>query len=670
MQDLCIEYLKSAGDAERYEILGRFLANPNGNRARFIKAVDLNPLLSEMSERTLVRANAYRGKESGNPAMGIGVEDLDQYIADAERLNDDKALASLYYSAVVKRANTDPDFPTMTDYLTKGLDIIRKNNFGEASEYIYLVGLGNVALDSGQLVEAVNYYVETAQLTKDPLARKSIVANANIGRVFMKLGAYERALEYLDKSKDSLVTLGDAVQPTYIASVLALRGKCLYALEKFDAADAELIWAERVIQENSNTPFGRRIEVFRQKILRTHAKTAYALGNVDQAVRLAKETAAIEGAQQSEFVKAETLSWLAGIFLEQGNREQALEFAANAEAVLVTRERPFETLKDSEEDYQLVFEFARNMAHVLAATGQADPAMRYMDLTAELAETLIKQENMSAVSNARALLEIREGEKQVEMLKNENALKVAALKESRRAQWLAFSLAGLAALIAFLAYRFYRAQRSLADLRAIYVRDTHHRAKNHLQIITSLLNMSVRRNRKAGVDAENLREIREQTRAMAMLHDHMLALMPEDSAFIRADEHFRTLATTLASTYHAEDRLDVSGIETLPIDINIATPLSLIMTEIASNSFKHNPMASISVKLFRENNGRAAEAVLEMRDNGKGFDLDDTPSQEGGLSLVHDLAKQIRGKLKLRSDQKGTIWQLKFPLSHGAGAPA
>lgn len=664
IQQLCIDYLTKASDKERYEMIGSFLVNKQQNHLRFIKAVELNPLLAQMEPRTLVRANAYRAKEHDNPDIDLSNDDLEGYIEDAKRVGDEVALAALYYSATVERASTDMNLEIMQDYLTSGLEIVEKNGFGTKLQYVYTNGLGNVAFEDGRLVDALNFYLDAKELSNTLSSARAIVANINIGRVFALLGAHEDALNYYRVSKRVLDAEGANASPNHQVNLLIYMGESLFDLGQFDAADQAFIDASLIINEQSKTPFGSRMKVFNQRLYAKHAETAVALGDVPRAVTLAEAAAAIEDQQQSAFVRADVKSWLASVYAERGEARKARDAMADAERSMMADGRSWTILKTLEDERRHIFEYAKNMATAAASLGIGDMAVQYAGLSAELSEMLMTQRDLAAIANAESLLEIRSGRERLAVLADLNAQQDTALRQSRISQWLAFALAAMAAVVAFLVYRFYRAQRALADSRALYLKDTHHRAKNNLQLVTSLLSMSLRRMKDPALEADKFREIRDQTNAMAALHDHLQELPPEETTSIRADEYFANLTHSLEEAYNAAGRIDTTAVEALRIDVNRITPICLITTEIIANSFKHLGNANVAVSLSCVDEPKSKRAILVIRDDGAGFSPHDAKRPGSvGMELIHDLAEQIDGVLELDTGPEGTAWTLKFPLA-------
>ena len=203
-------------------------------------------------------------------------------------------------------------------------------------------------------------------------------------------------------------------------------------------------------------------------------------------------------------------------------------------------------------------------------------------------------------------------------------------------------------------------RRSL-DEKEVLLREIHHRVKNNLQVISSLLHAQARDVDDAAV-AARFQDTRERIRSMAAIHDQLyqsgdLSQVDFD-AYLKGlvDELFRSHRTR---TIESELRVDAA---TLPIDQ--AIPAGLIVNELVSNALEHafpdGGPGTVAVR-FRAS---ADDATLEVSDTGQGTDA----LQNGtslGLRLVRGLARQLRGTLQTRTTDGVTV-TLTFPLTPSA----
>jgi len=199
--------------------------------------------------------------------------------------------------------------------------------------------------------------------------------------------------------------------------------------------------------------------------------------------------------------------------------------------------------------------------------------------------------------------------------------------------------------------------RSLAE-KDVLLREIHHRVKNNLQVISSLLALKARRTRDP-VAHDALRESQARVRAIAILHERLFR--NDDLARVDMGEYARSVAGEVLRSFGARDRLDcrVSGPE-MELSLDIAVPCGLILNELVTNAVKHafpdERSGHITVTLAAEE-----EAVaLTVADDGVG---DTGPLDKPGslgVTLVRTLASQLDGEATFTVGE-GTTCRVRFP---------
>jgi PAS domain S-box-containing protein len=198
----------------------------------------------------------------------------------------------------------------------------------------------------------------------------------------------------------------------------------------------------------------------------------------------------------------------------------------------------------------------------------------------------------------------------------------------------------------------------------ILLGEIHHRVKNNLQVVYSLLDLQsdlVTDERILGI----LRESQNRIKSMALIHQTLY----ESKDFVQVDfaNFLDTLAPTLISSYGIEsDRihLDVKAVEVL-LPISAAIPCGLIVNELISNALKHAfPEArrgAITIDLSRDTDGRAKLSVI---DDGVGISVEKDLKQTTtlGMQLVMLLADQLGGDIEIRRAEP-TVFTLRFPVA-------
>lgn len=237
------------------------------------------------------------------------------------------------------------------------------------------------------------------------------------------------------------------------------------------------------------------------------------------------------------------------------------------------------------------------------------------------------------------------------------ALKESEIRSQRLIETLRRSEAALAALV---------------DEKDALLREVHHRVKNNLQVIVSLMNIERSRLADDGQSSHVLARMQDRVLSMAEVHDALY----RSAAFAAADLSvaMRSMADRLSDTYDAASRgitIDVqSGEMLLPLDF--AVPCCLALNELLSNALKH---------AFPDDwpGPRMIEAAIDVTESGKiavsisdsgigmspGADGEESASGSeegmGGLRLARLLAEQIDGELAFSSG-KGTVARLLFEL--------
>jgi len=202
--------------------------------------------------------------------------------------------------------------------------------------------------------------------------------------------------------------------------------------------------------------------------------------------------------------------------------------------------------------------------------------------------------------------------------------------------------------------------------KEMLLKEIHHRVKNNLQIVSSLLELqsgsiSDHHSQKA------LQESQDRIKSMALLHEKLY----KTADFISIDfgDYISNLTSSLFNSYVVDpDSISlVAEVEAVPLGVDEAIPLGLIVNELVSNSLKYafplNRCGEINVKLRFDTDG---EIVLEVSDDGIGLppDLDFRNTETLGLQLVTMLVKQIRGTIDLEKEH-GTTFRISFRACRG-----
>jgi two-component sensor histidine kinase len=200
-----------------------------------------------------------------------------------------------------------------------------------------------------------------------------------------------------------------------------------------------------------------------------------------------------------------------------------------------------------------------------------------------------------------------------------------------------------------------------ANRHEILLKEIHHRVKNNLQVISSLLSLQA----TAAKDPRTrglLEESRNRVRSVALIHEKLYRGREGQGGGYAP--YVRDLADQLLRFYKGDSGLvDVQiDVEDIPIDMDVSVPVGLILNELLSNALAHafppDSPGRISVRLRRIEGGRIEIAVS---DNGVGFpkEIDFRSPSSLGLRIVNMLAQQIQATLALDT-QEGTTFLVTF----------
>lgn len=210
-----------------------------------------------------------------------------------------------------------------------------------------------------------------------------------------------------------------------------------------------------------------------------------------------------------------------------------------------------------------------------------------------------------------------------------------------------------------------RLARSLSE-KEVLLQEVHHRVKNNLQVVASLLRLQADR-LDGEPAAEALRASQLRVESMAMIHEQLYE--SHDLRQVNLAEHAALLLSNLLNAYGLEEGR-ISGrvaMEPLVLGVDQAIPAGLILNELISNAFKHAFPGGRDGKICV--GGGLAEGTVELSVWNNGVELpEDFAPQKAhslGLRIVQTLARQLKGTFEVERGGKreGTTFRMVFPAS-------
>lgn len=262
------------------------------------------------------------------------------------------------------------------------------------------------------------------------------------------------------------------------------------------------------------------------------------------------------------------------------------------------------------------------------------------------------------------------------------AVQDAQISRQNTLQWAISGIALLLGLILFLGYRNFRQkQKSNTKLSAtndllekknkeneLLLKEIHHRVKNNLQTISSLLNLQ-----SAGISDPNaleaVQESQSRVRSMGLIHQKLY--QGDQLATVEMKDYFKTMGETLFHAFGMKEQqvaLNVN-MEEVGLDVDTAIPVGLIVNELVTNALKYafpeGRSGTVEISLQAQDDNTL---TLRIKDDGVGFQVNSNPSKDNGFGsrLVQLLTLQLDGQME-ESTKDGVETVIRFkPLAKAA----
>lgn len=275
-------------------------------------------------------------------------------------------------------------------------------------------------------------------------------------------------------------------------------------------------------------------------------------------------------------------------------------------------------------------------------------------------------------------------EKEIEILEKNKILAQNRLNEAKQKTFNAYLLTGillLVTVIIFLIFNNKSAKKREAELaiintkinnqnsvieqslkeKELLIKEIHHRVKNNLQIITSMLSLQIAKITDDEKTQAILREAQQRISSIALTHQ--MLYQKESLSNIVLGEYIEKLVRQIETTMPNNSIKLITNIELSQkrVSIDNAVPLGLLINEILTNAYKHafagRENGIITVSLMEQN----LNSKLTIHDNGIGLPIEYSKQQitSMGMELIHILAHQIDGNLIIESNS-GTAFILEI----------
>ena len=547
----------------------------------------------------------------------------------------------------------EPD--SIRRYLRLGQGFAKGHNFPVLQYKLnQLAGLG--WNNWGRPDSALYYFRKSLDLLAQfPGEGKETNVYLNIAHVFLDNHNPKRARKYLDLAR---VSAKESSRPFFKAMILYYEGLTLMA-EKKEAEAVPVL--EKALKAFKKLPKPEKHHLMQARSLKALAEAHHELGEDEKALKLIRASKSLNVKVFKRYNEMQSELMEAAILSEQ-------------DAISASDELLMENLiwakKSANLNYQIkVYE---TLAANARKSNNLEKALDYQDKVNDLKEKADPLQQASLLSNT----EIEKEEQSVQHLAASNNDKT---KRLQRTQIRAAILVGILLILTLASIWFYRHKREQAAQLALekqqietslqekelLLKEIHHRVKNNMQVISSLLNLQSK-GVQDPVALKVMRDGRDRVRSMALIHQTLY--QNNDFSNVATADYFHKLAENLFHTYNIDQQRVqlVSQIQPLKFNVDIMIALGLILNELISNTLKYAFPNEQSGEVRISLSADADQVELKVEDNGIGFPTNFAPdtSRSIGFSLIHAFTQKLGGSLQLNNAEGGAKASLIFPINN------
>jgi two-component system, sensor histidine kinase PdtaS len=507
-----------------------------------------------------------------------------------------------------------------------------------------------------------------------------------ISKFYKKNGDNQGALMYLTKVLDYDRDLPDA--PTRTVDYLNEIGFVHNTLKNYDKAKGYLLRAMDTCQKYN-------LQIAQVSTAINLSDIYMAQKDTTKAINIVKEAFDKTYSSTNPNSKEKALTQLSDIYLQQNKQKEAFYYLTELDNHLkkindpsvsndlkilwgayfyINNQYP-EAIKVLDE--AMVFAKSRNLvsqilrvydlkSKIYTKNKQYDLALENKENFHRLNDTLAQKSKAETLIAIESRFQLNEKNKTIGDLSSDNQLKAQLLESSKKLQYLAIMAALILAGLAGLAFYQYRLKQKQAQIlsennalltktykeKDLLLREIHHRVKNNLQVISSLLRLQSQYVKDDTAQVA-LQEGQTRVQSMALIHNY---LYNEDNLKnIDAKEYIEKLVETLFMTYNiAENRVKAhTQIDAVRLDVDEAVPIGLILNELITNSLKYAFPNNRQGDLHISMNKKDDVLTLKVSDNGVGFDKDIQSvivnAKSFGWNLINLFADKLEAKLTVEN---------------------
>ena len=520
-----------------------------------------------------------------------------------------------------------------------------KNKVKEEDLAFLNTQLGYVFERKGELDKAADYALESLQLGEQLDDKKAIaLAYSDLSNIFWKQSKFERGLEYGLKSIDIFEKRG--IKDLDYDFTLYVVGNNYLALGKYDEALAY---------------YNRSIEIGEQYGFYNNLSDVY-ISLVDLNAYLkqfeAAESAGAYAVKYAELLENNFMimrSWLSIGKLQnlEGKSKEAIQSLQKCIKVAT---------RDFGDEYYLSQAYEA-LGFAFAATQAYEEAYQAFIKYDKLKDSIFTAEADQRISHLQTEFDVALKESTIK-------LQETALAQQSTRQTIIIVIASFLLLFVLVLYKSYQNNKKKNALlerqnkeKEFLLKEIHHRVKNNLEIVSSLL--ALQSAQLTDANAVNvMQESQNRVQSMSMIHQKLY--QGTNLSTIEMKDYFNNLGAHVLDSFGMEEQVNLTcEMQALELDVDTAIPLGLIVNELLTNALKYafpdNRKGEVKLALEQKDK---EHLCLEVSDNGIGQNMNEKIGETGfGMRLVNLLCQQLQGKMN-RMMKDGTSISFEFKIEH------
>lgn len=511
--------------------------------------------------------------------------------------------------------------------------------------------LGNVYRQQGLYDLAIAQYMEAAELNREGnFILKQANYLSNIGSVYLELEDFQNAYEYSSKAYE-LVKDTDYTRLKWYART----GKSL-ALGNLGRVDEALAGFRQTLEEAKEINDPYQIAT----VLHNMADLYVDESKPEEALKYCLEALERFEKLSSPIAMVQTHNLLCRIYGNIPDPEKALDHCDKALALSKAN-----NLSSSYRDIYKV------QSEVLVKAGRYKEAYDTRLLFEKVKDEQLGIEQENYIGALETQYDTKEKELAIKIQEEQLAAQDKLIGQQRIIQLLGLMVLVVVAALAIFAWRTSKKQKVInaqlheqkqliektSQERETLLKEIHHRVKNNLQVISSLLSMQSRQ-MEEGEAKSAVREGQSRIKSMSLIHQKLYS--QDELSRINMKEYIGELSQFLFKSYKTDnDVQEVLEAQDILLDVDTAVPLGLIINELIANALKYafetGSSGQLKVAFTKEDQGYK----LQVSDNGKGLPDGWENQQNMGMRLVNILVAQLDGHLEV-ANENGSSFTITF----------